>query len=133
MRYVPPSPFNALSRHITTIPAKAGRIVFRIGVNLGDVVIDGEDIQGDGVNLAARLEGLAEPGSVCVSAGVYDQVRDRTDLIFQDLGERHVKNIDRPIRVCNGRPAISRRPGASRRPGRRYLTSRRWRFFPSTT
>src|SRR5918993_4468047 len=56
------------------------RIEFRIGVNLGDVVIDGDDIHGDGVNVAARLEGLAEPGGVCVSAAVYDQVRDRTEL-----------------------------------------------------
>ncbi len=75
------------------------RIEFRIGVNLGDVVIDGEDIHGDGVNVAARLEGLAEPGGVCVSAAVHDQVRDRTELRFEDLGKQQVKNIDRPVRV----------------------------------
>ncbi|TJW27231.1 MAG: adenylate/guanylate cyclase domain-containing protein, partial [Mesorhizobium sp.] len=69
------------------------------GVNLGDVVIDGDDIHGDGVNVAARLEGLAEPGGVCVSAAVYDQVRDRIELPFEDLGEQRVKNIDRPVRV----------------------------------
>ena len=74
-------------------------IVFRIGINLGDVVIDGDDIQGDGVNLASRLEGLAEPGGMCISAAVYDQVRDRIELSFEDLGEQEVKNIDRPIRV----------------------------------
>ena len=75
------------------------RLEFRVGVNLGDVVIDGEDIQGDGVNLAARLEGLADPGGVCISDGVYDQVRDRLDIHFADLGNREVKNINRPIRV----------------------------------
>jgi len=72
---------------------------FRVGVNLGDVVIDGDDIHGDGVNLAARLEGLADPGGVCISDSVHDQVRDRLDLKFADLGDREVKNIDRPIRV----------------------------------
>jgi adenylate cyclase len=75
------------------------RIVFRVGVNLGDVVIDGDDIHGDGVNLAARLEALADPGGVCISGAVYDQVRDRIHLAFQDLGEREVKNIERPIRM----------------------------------
>ncbi len=75
------------------------RIAFRIGVNLGDVIIDGEDIHGDGVNVAARLEGLAEPGGICVSDKVYEEVRDRTDFAFEDLGEREVKNIDRPVRV----------------------------------
>ena len=75
------------------------RIEFRIGVNLGDVVIDGDDIHGDGVNVAARLEGLAEPGGVYLSAAVYDQVRDRLELRFEDLGEQRLKNIDRPVRV----------------------------------
>jgi adenylate cyclase len=73
--------------------------VLRIGINLGDVVIDGDDIQGDGVNVAARLEGLAEPGGICVSWAVYDQVRDRTNFPFEDMGEQQVKNIERPIRV----------------------------------
>ena len=80
------------------------RIVFRFGVNLGDVVIDGDDIQGDGVNLAARLEGLAEPGGICISGAVYDQIRDRVDLAFEDLGDRQVKNIDRPIKVWGWLP-----------------------------
>ncbi len=75
------------------------RIVFRIGINLGDVVIDGDDIQGDGVNVAARLEGLAEAGGICISGSVHDQVRDRLDLAFEDMGEQEVKNIARPIRV----------------------------------
>jgi adenylate cyclase len=75
------------------------RIEFRVGINLGDVVIDGDDIQGDGVNIAARLEGIAEPGGICVSESVYDQVRDRLKLTFEDMGEREVKNIDRPVRA----------------------------------
>jgi len=75
------------------------RIEFRIGINLGDVVIDGDDIHGDGVNVAARLEGLAEPRGICISGKVYEEVRDRMDLAFEDLGEQEVKNIDRPVRV----------------------------------
>jgi len=75
------------------------QITFRVGVNLGDVVIDGDDIHGDGVNLAARLEGLAESGGLCISAGVFEQVRDRVDLAFEDTGEHDLKNIDRPVRV----------------------------------
>jgi len=78
---------------------EAKQIVFRIGINLGDVIIDGDDIQGDGVNVAARLEGLADPGGICISAAVHDQVRDRLEIPFEDLGEREVKNIARPIRV----------------------------------
>jgi adenylate cyclase len=75
------------------------RIELRIGINLGDVIIDGDDIQGDGVNVAARLEGLAEPGGICFSGMVYQSVCDRTDVRFEDMGERAVKNIDRPVRV----------------------------------
>src|SRR5947209_9966670 len=76
------------------------RIVFRIAINLGDVIVDEGDIFGDGVNVAARLEMLAEPGSICVSGAVRDQVGDRLDdIAFEDLGEQIVKNIARPIRV----------------------------------
>ena len=75
------------------------RIELRIGINLGDVVIDGDDIQGDGVNVAARLEGMAEPGGICISGVVYESVRDRMDFPFEDLGEQEIKNIDRPVRV----------------------------------
>ena len=78
---------------------KDKRIEFRVGVNMGDIVIDGDDIQGDGINVAARLEGLAKPGGICVSGNVYEEVRDRTDLPFEDMGEQEVKNIDRPVRV----------------------------------
>jgi len=80
------------------LPAEK-RIEFRIGVNLGDVVIDGDDIHGDGVNMAARLEAMADPGGICISAAVYEQVRDKLDLLFRDMGEREVKNFDRPVRI----------------------------------
>jgi adenylate cyclase len=75
------------------------RIRFRMGINLGDVIVDGDDIFGDGVNIAARLEALAAPGGVCVSRMVRDNVRDKLDCSFEDLGEQKVKNITRPIRV----------------------------------
>src|SRR5690349_12312727 len=75
------------------------RMLFRVGINLGDVIHDETRIYGDGINVAARLEGLAEPGGVLVSQAVHDQVRDRLDLAFEDLGERQLKNIARPVRV----------------------------------
>jgi adenylate cyclase len=75
------------------------RIEFRIGINLGDIIIDEHDIYGDGVNVAARLEALAAPGGICVSRVVRDQVRDKVDLGFEDLGEQQVKNIARPVHV----------------------------------
>src|SRR5215472_7152726 len=75
------------------------RIRFRIGINLGDVIAEEHDIFGDGVNVAARLEGLAEPGGICVSRMVRDQVRDRLDCTFEDMGEQQVKNIARPVRA----------------------------------
>jgi adenylate cyclase len=75
------------------------RITFRIGVNLGDVIIDGDDIFGDGVNIAARLEALAEPGGICISRVVRDQIRDKLPYSFEDLGEQSVKNIARPVRT----------------------------------
>jgi len=81
------------------------RIVFRIGVNLGDIIVEADDIHGDGVNVAARLEGLAEPGGVCVSGIVHDQVRDKLDLAFDDLGEQALKNIARAVRVYRVRLA----------------------------
>jgi adenylate cyclase len=85
--------------------AACARIDFRVGINLGDVIAESEDIYGDGVNIAARLEALAEPGGICVSRVVRDQVRDRLDFPFEDLGEQSVKNIVRPVRVYALRPA----------------------------
>src|SRR5205809_4648300 len=80
------------------------RITFRIGVNLGDVIVEEHDIFGDGVNVAARLEGLAEPGGVCVSSTVRDHIGDRLPYTFEDMGEQTVKNIARPVRVYALRP-----------------------------
>jgi TolB-like protein/class 3 adenylate cyclase/Tfp pilus assembly protein PilF len=80
------------------------RIEFRIGINLGDVIAEEHDIFGDGVNVAARLEALAEPGGVLISNTVYDHVRDRLPFVFEDLGEQQVKNITRPVRVYALRP-----------------------------
>ena len=85
-------------RNNADIPAER-RIDFRIGINLGDIIVDEGDIDGDGVNVAARLEALAEPGGICVSRVVRDQVRDKLDLSFEDLGEQQVKNIARLVRV----------------------------------
>jgi adenylate cyclase len=78
---------------------EARRLLYRIGVNLGDVLIDGEDFLGDGVNIAARLEGIAEPGGVCISGSAYDHVRGKTGADFVDLGEKTLKNIAQPVRV----------------------------------
>jgi len=80
---------------------QARRIQFRIGVNLGDVIVEGADIYGDGVNVAARLEGVAKPGGIAISHSVRDQVGNRLDLVFEDTGEQKLKNIERPIRVYN--------------------------------
>jgi adenylate cyclase len=81
------------------------QIAFRIGINVGDVIVDGEDIHGDGVNLAVRLEGAAAPGGICVSLAVHDQIKNKLHLQFKDLGEREFKNIAEPVRVFAVDPA----------------------------
>lgn len=88
------------------------RMLFRIGINLGDILVEGDDILGDGVNIAARLEGIAEPGSICISSSAYDQVQGKTAIEFTDLGEQSLKNIARPIRVFAVRPGTSQSKGA---------------------
>jgi adenylate cyclase len=80
-----------------------GKIAFRIGINVGDIIIDGDDIFGDGVNIAARVENECEPGSVCISANAFEQIRGKTRFAFDDLGERSLKNIDRPVRLYQAR------------------------------
>jgi class 3 adenylate cyclase/pimeloyl-ACP methyl ester carboxylesterase len=75
------------------------RIVFRIGINVGDIIVDGDDILGDGVNIAARLEALCEPGGLCISRAANDQIRDKLSLPFADLGEQTIKNIPRPVGI----------------------------------
>jgi hypothetical protein len=90
------------------------RMEFRIGINLGDVIVDGVQIYGDGVNVAARLESLAEPGGICISGTVHEQVRDKLALGYEDAGEQEVKNIARPVRVWR----VVAEPGTDARPRR---------------
>src|SRR6266566_2355409 len=82
-----------VERNVST--SEDQRIVFRVGVNLGDIIVEDTDIFGDGVNVAARLEGIAEPGGICVSGTVRDHIEARLDLTFDDLGDQNLKNIDR--------------------------------------
>lgn len=86
------------------------RMLFRVGVNLGDVVVKGQDLLGDGVNVASRLESIAEPGGICIASSVYDQITGKLDLGFVDMGDQQLKNITRPIRayqVGGARPVIA--------------------------
>ena len=92
----------AMDQRNEGIPADR-RMLFRIGINLGDILIEGEDILGDGVNVAARLEGIAEPGGICISSSAYDQVRGKVRVEFTDLGEQRLKNIERAVRVYAAR------------------------------
>lgn len=87
-----------MSERNTEVPQEK-RIEFRVGINVGDIIIDGDDIYGDGVNIAARLEGLAEPGGICVSARVQEDARGKLDLAFEDAGEQQLKNINWPVRA----------------------------------
>src|SRR6266478_3005237 len=89
------------------------RIELRIGINLGDVIVEGDDLYGDGVNIAARIEALAEPGGIFVSNTVHDHVRDRLPFVFEDLGEQQVKNIARPVRVYRVRTTALTHPAAT--------------------
>jgi adenylate cyclase len=94
------------------------RIRFRVGINLGDVIVEDEDIFGDGVNVAARLEALSDPGGLCISRMVRDQIRDKVAYAFEDLGEQNVKNIARPVRVYALRcEAVADLPASSVPPG----------------
>lgn len=85
------------------VPAES-QLRFRIGINLGDVIVDGDEIYGDGVNVAARLESLAEPGGICISGTVYQAMEGKLDLPVEDLHEQRVKNIERPIHAYRIRP-----------------------------
>jgi len=84
------------------------RIEFRVGINVGDIIIDGGDIYGDGVNLAARLEGVAEPGGICVSGRVLEDTQGKVDVAFEDAGEQQLKNVLRPVRVYRARISSTR-------------------------
>jgi len=114
---------------------EAKRIVYRVGVNLGDVLIDGDDILGDGVNIAARLEGICEPGGVLISGAAYEQARGKIEAKFLDLGEKTLKNIggagpdalSRPAGAPGTAPALHRRPAvrkSRRRRGARIFRRR---------
>ena len=107
---------RGMIQHATDVPDDK-RIVWRIGINIGDIIIEGNDIFGDGVNIAARLESICEPGGLCISDLACDQVRDKLPLTFTDSGEQQVKNIARPVRVFSLAPqAIAEAPELS--PGR---------------
>jgi adenylate cyclase len=115
-----PSPVEAvrcateIQHSIELLEAEApedGRMHFRIGINVGDVIIQGDDLIGDGVNVAARLQGLSDPGGICISGTVYEQIKNKLTLACEDLGDQIVKNIADPVRVHRvrlGRPAIPR-------------------------
>jgi adenylate cyclase len=104
------------------------RMSIRIGISLGDVMVDDGDLYGNGVNIAARLEALAQPGGICISGNVHEHIRDDVGIGFQDLGDQHVKNLDRPVRafriLLDGEPALAKKtvPTGNRAPAWR----RRW-------
>jgi class 3 adenylate cyclase len=91
--------FQTSINDLTNGDVQDRRIVFRVGINIGDVIVEPHDIFGDGVNIAARLESIAEPGSICISSSAYDHVRGKVWVEFVDLGEQTLKNIDRPVRA----------------------------------
>ena len=91
--------FQTRIKELTIGDAEDRRIAFRVGINIGDVIVEPHDIFGDGVNIAARLESIAEPGGICISSSAYDQVRGKVGVEFADLGEQNLKNIARPVRA----------------------------------
>jgi adenylate cyclase len=106
---------QAMPERSTGIEADS-RIELRIGINLGDVIVEGDDLYGDGVNIAARIEALADAGGVLVSNTVHDHVRGRLPFVFEDLGEQQVKNIARPVRVYRVRDAGAKSPSTAAQP-----------------
>jgi adenylate cyclase len=104
---------RSIAKHNSGVPEE-WRLSYRIGINIGDVISDGDDIYGDGVNMAARLEGLAETGGICVARNVFDQVNTKIDITFEDLGAQAVKNIPKPVQVYRVLLDIAgRKPGAN--------------------
>jgi class 3 adenylate cyclase len=118
---------DALKTRNDALPEER-RLLFRVGVNLGDVVVKNDDLLGDGVNVAARLEGIAEPGGICISSSVYDQITGKLDLGFQDIGEQSLKNISRPVRAY--RLSGARATGSAHSP-RRAARGRGWWAVPA--
>ena len=91
--------FQSRVRNLMAGETEDRRLIFRVGINIGDVIVEEHDIFGDGVNIAARLEGIAEPGEICISASAYDQIRGKVPIEVTDLGEQNLKNIARPVRA----------------------------------
>jgi adenylate cyclase len=104
---------SATTQHEAALPQER-RITFRVGINLGDIVVEDDDIFGDGVNIAARLEGISEPGGICLSASAHEQVRGKVELEFADLGELSLRNIARPVRAY--RALLDRPPSPEPKP-----------------
>src|ERR1700746_2841189 len=108
--------FQTRIKELTIGDAEDRRIALRVGVNIGDVIVEPHDIFGDGVNIAARLEAIAEPGGVCISSSTYDQVRGKIGIEFADLGEQNLKNIDRPVRayaLVRDEPSVATKGGST--------------------
>ena len=122
---------TSMAERNASVPADK-RIEFRIGVHQGDVVIEDDDIFGDAVNIAARLEGLAEPGGICVSARVRGDAAGKLDLAFEDMGQQELKNIARPIRLTGWQWSDALTPQMNRRHCRSPI-SRRSQYCPSPT
>src|SRR6201987_1058887 len=106
--------FQARISGLTIAEVESERIVFRVGVNIGDVIVEPHDIFGDGVNIAARLESIAEPGGICISSSAYDQILGKISVQFADFGGQHLKNIARPVRPY----AVVSKGAGGRRPAR---------------
>ncbi len=104
-----------MAQRNTAVPPEL-RIEFRIGIHVGDIIIDDNDIFGDGVNIAARLEGIAEPGGVCISDDAHRQIRGKVDVAFDDIGEQSLKNIAEPMRAWHIRLADEAAPADPRVP-----------------
>ena len=102
---------GGMAKRNQDIPA-GDRIEFRIGVNIGDVIVDKGDVFGDGVNIAARLEQIAPPGGICLSEDAYRQVRGKLDIAIADAGEQSLKNISNPVRVYRIEPSVAAAAGA---------------------
>src|SRR5262252_5619981 len=97
---------TAIATKTADVPEDRG-IAFRVGINLGDIIVEGDDIFGDGVNVAARLQEIAAPGGVCISSRVHEDVRDRLDTAFDDGGTQTLKNIARPVQVWRWQPGTA--------------------------
>jgi TolB-like protein/class 3 adenylate cyclase/Flp pilus assembly protein TadD len=99
--------FQTRINELTIDEVEDRRIAFRVGINIGDVIVEAHDIFGDGVNIAARLEGIADPGGICISSSAYDQVRGKVGVEFSDMGEQSLKNIARPVRAYAVGPSVN--------------------------